>query len=424
MNALDVGYIALVGLTAPVWARKARGGWRERFGHVEPLPAKTRPRVMLHAVSVGEVNALRQLLPLLTPHAEVIVTVGTDTGLARARELFSSTALVRRYPLDFSRSVNRFLDLAKPDAVALVELELWPNFVDACVRRHIPIGVINGRLSERSFKGYRKIRPIIGKRFAALDFAAVQDPDYAARFEYMGVKPNRCFITGSMKFDAGNVLASDADPVASTPKAAELARAMGIDRSRPLIVAGSTAPDEHALLHEAVPAGVQLLCAPRKPEWFDQAERDLRAPKTGVPSACVRRSSGQVAAPGTERFLLDTIGELRAAYALADLVIIGRSFGELFGSDPIEPIGLGKAAIIGPAVSDFRHIVDALERAGGLCRATRQTLPGLIAELLADPGRRAALAKAGQSCIRSQQGASERHAQLVLSMARAAAPTR
>lgn len=425
MNPLDVGYIALVGLTAPVWARKARGGWKERLGRVEPLPPKTRPRVMLHAVSVGEVNALRQLIPLLAPHVEVLLTVGTDTGLARARELFEKQALIRRYPLDFSFSVDWFLDAAAPDAVGLVELELWPNFVSACKLRGIPIGVVNGRLSERSFKGYRKIRGIIGKHFAALDFAAVQDAEYASRFEYMGVRPNQCFITGSMKFDAGTVLPAGVDAVASTPGAAELAAAMGIDRTRPLIVAGSTAPDEHTLLHNATPEGVQLLCAPRRPEWFDQAAKDLAQPRHGhsKPGICVRRSQKVAAPSGTDRYLLDTIGELRAAYALADVVVVGRSFGELFGSDPIEPIGLGKATLIGPAITDFRHIVETLDRAGGIVRVTRDSLHRTLVELLKDPAGRAALAEAGQACIRSQQGASDRHAQLLLSVVNAGART-
>lgn len=428
MNLLDIGYIALALLAAPIWARKARGGWRERFGHAEPLPSKTRPRLMLHAVSVGEVNALRHLVPLLTPHAEVLITVGTDTGLARARDLFASSAHIRRYPLDFSAGVARFLDLAQPDAVALVELELWPNFVAACKRRSIPICVINGRLSHRSFKGYKRIRPLIGKSFASLDFAAVQDHDYAARFEHMGVGPNHCFITGSMKFDAAAALPEGDDAALATPGALDLAAAMGIDRSRPLIVAGSTAPDEHTLLHQATPKGTQLLCAPRRPEWFDQAARDLQMPTAAGDHTCVRRSqpaasSSHAPPQNTDRFLLDTIGELRAAYALADIVVIGRSFGDLFGSDPIEPVALGKPALIGPAVSDFKHIVETLAHAGGILRVTRDTLAPTLAALLQDPARRAALATSGQSCIRAQQGASDRHAQLLLSLINHSQPT-
>ncbi|MBX3367465.1 MAG: hypothetical protein KF912_09170 [Phycisphaeraceae bacterium] len=399
-NLLDPIYLIVAAITAPWWARKARGGWPERFGKIEPLLAGTRKRLMLHAVSVGEVNALRHLVPLLTPHCDVLITASTDTGLKRATELYSSTCNVRRYPLDASWAVRRFLDATRPDAVALVELELWPNFVAACRTRGIPIGVINGRLSERSFKGYRKIKRFIGRSFATLDFAAVQDTDYALRFEAMGVHPGRCLITGSMKWDSARI----EDSVAG---ADTLAAEMGIDRARPLIVAGSTGPDEESLLHSVCPPGAQLLCAPRRTERFDEAARAM--------PGCVRRSDKR-ARPGADRFLLDSIGELRMAYSLADVVVVGRSFGDLHGSDPIEPVALGKATVIGPAVSDFARVVHELESAGGLVRASRESLGQTLQRLLTDTEARTALANLGRIAIRSNQGSSARHASLLLSL--------
>ncbi|MCG3123869.1 MAG: 3-deoxy-D-manno-octulosonic acid transferase [Phycisphaerales bacterium] len=405
VNALDALYFALGGITAPVWARKARGGWPERFGRIEPLPSgadPTRPRLLLHSVSVGETSALRHLVPLLTPHADVVISASTDTGLARASDLYARSCTVVRYPLDFSWAVRRFLDAVRPDAVALVELELWPNFIRACGQRGIPIGVINGRLSARSFKGYRKIRRFIGPSFAALDFAAVQDTDYQQRFLHMGVRPDRCSVTGSMKWDAASI----ADTV---PGADQLAVELGIDRSRPLIVAGSTGPGEEALLHAACPPGVQLLCAPRKPERFDEAA-------AAMPGS--RRRSRPAQTPGaTDRFLLDTIGELRMAYALADVVVVGRSFGTQFGSDPIEPIALGKPTVIGPAVSDFQAIVEAFLAARGILQATAAALPAALAELVASPALGRELAARGRACIAANQGASRRHADLLLSVA-------
>jgi 3-deoxy-D-manno-octulosonic-acid transferase len=236
--------------------------------------------------------------------------------------------------------------------------------------------------------------------FRRLAFAAVQDEDYAGRFEAMGVSPHACLLTGSMKWDAAQV-------VDEVDGAGELAAAMGIDRSRALIVAGSTGPGEEALLHEACPAGVQLLCAPRKPERFDEA--------AGALPGCVRRSMG-AAGRGADRYLLDTIGELRAAYSLADVVVVGRSFGDQFGSDPIEPIALGKATVIGPAVSDFARIVEVFEEAGGIERATRETLGRVLGELVADEARRRGLGEAGRACVRAQQGASARHAELLISL--------
>lgn len=416
MNALDAAYALAAVITAPIWARKTRGDWRSRFGHTPSLPPASphKPRILLHAVSVGEVSALRGLVPMLTPHAAIVVSVGTDTGIARARDLFeapatppASRATVVRYPLDFSRSVRRFLDAVKPSAVGLVELELWPNFIRECSRRSIPVAVINGRLSARSFRGYRRVRPFLRPTFARLHTAAVQDADYARRFIEMGVPANRVVVTDTMKWDSVSI----ADHV---PGADSLAAEMGIDRSRPLIVAGSTAEDEEALLHAACPAGAQLLCAPRKPEHFDEAAAAL--------PGCIRRSLVKAKAiappaPGAaSRFLLDTIGELRMAYALADIVVMGRSFGALYGSDPIEPIALGKPTVIGPRFSDFASTVEALRGAGGIRVVTRDELARTLARLLENAAERAELARHGRDCIRAHQGATARHARVLLDL--------
>lgn len=406
VNRLDVLYTVAALLTAPWWARKARYGWAERFALTLPeLPARGgRTRVMLHAVSVGEVNALRELVPLLAGEAEVIVTAGTDTGLARARELYGGISHVLRYPLDASGAVTRFLDHVRPQVVGLVELELWPNFVRACRERDVPVAVINGRLSERSFRGYRRVRRWMRPSFASLAAAAVQDETYAGRFRDMGVAPDRVVVTGSMKFDSARI----EDEVEG---AESLRRAMGIDPERPLVVAGSTGPGEEALIRQACERGlgdgVQLLCAPRRPERFGEAAAAL--------PGCVRRTAG---APGrgARLYLLDTLGELRQAYALADVVVVGRSFFDQHGSDPIEPVALGKATVIGPAVSDFAEIVAALESAGGLVRATRDDLHEALTRLMADGAKRGSLAERGRACIRSMQGASRRHADLLLGL--------
>lgn len=408
MNLRDLVYIPLALVTLPKWGGKKREGWGERFGKIESLPAKgDRRRVLLHAVSVGEVSALRTIMPLLAERGlEVVVSATTDTGLKRARELFGATCHVRRYPLDLSWAVARFLDAVKPDAVALVELELWPNFVQACTKREVPMCVINGRLSARSFRGYRKIRFLLQRTFASLAFAAVQDEEYRERFVAMGVPSEKCVVAGSVKWDNATI-------VDEVPGAAELARSLGIDRTKPLIVAGSTGPiagsSEEAMLHAACPPGVQLLCAPRKPERFEEAAAAM--------PGCVRRSrtKGAEESPTStsDRFLLDSIGELRQAYALADVVVVGRSFGDLYGSDPLEPIGLGKPTVIGPAVSDFATIVAALERDGGIMRSTPQMIAQNLSQLLENKVLAADFAAGGRRSIRKHQGASLRQAQMV-----------
>lgn len=397
---------------SPVWARKKRAGWDERLGHIGPMLTRGagsstgRPRVVLHAVSVGESAACRALVPLLAGRADVIVSVTTDTGLARARVLYADVCDVVRTPLDFSWAVRRFLDFTRPDVLGLVELEVWPNLVRQCQARGIPVGVINGRLSERSFKGYRRGRAVIGPSFRRLDFAAVQDEVYAARFRAMGVSPDRVVVTGSMKWDAVEV----AEGSARTEASLALAAALGLDVSRPIVVAGSTAPGEEALLHAAVPGDVQLVCAPRKPEWFDQAAAAM--------PGCVRRSAGVGSAtPGATRFVLDSIGELSTLYRVADVVVIGRSFGGLYGSDPMEPAGLGLPVLIGPEHADFAAGVGLLDAAGGIRVVDRAGLAKAVSDLLADPAARRSMGEKARACVLAQQGASARHADLLMGWA-------
>ncbi len=421
MNGFDLAYFA----ASPLLLGKKREGWRERLGHVESMPAKVKPRVMLHAVSVGEVNALRHLVPLLLREPiELVVTASTDTGLARARELFSKQAIVLRYPLDLSRSVRRFLDAVRPDVVGLVELEVWPNFVKECERRGVPVGVINGRLSARSFRGYRRVRAVLGPTFRRLAFVAAQDGDYAERFDAMGVVRERIEVAGTMKWDA----AALGEPGVLLSGAAELAENLGIDRGALLVAGGSTGPGEEALLHAACVEAeqklgrrVQLLCAPRKPERFDEA--------AGAIAGCVRRSETKNGGPLADargsmavasRFLLDTIGELRLAYSLADVVVIGRSFGDLHGSDPIEAAALGKAVVIGPRYGDFEQTVRTLRDAGGLIVSEREKLAGAIAGLLGDGDRRAAMGAAARAAVVANQGASARFAGKLMGLVRGA----
>ncbi|NND85627.1 MAG: hypothetical protein HKN46_10810, partial [Acidimicrobiia bacterium] len=319
----DLAYLTVATVSAPVWLTrllltgKIRTDWPARLGRGRDHGEKTGRRILVHAVSVGEVNAIRCLVDGLEGDAriEVVVATTTDTGWARARDVFGTERVVR-YPLDFSWSVARFLDRVRPDVVVLTELEVWPTFVATCVARSIPVAVINGRLTARSAKRYGLVRGLVQNTFARLALVAVQNEAYAARFASLGVPPECVEVTGTMKWDTASI----ADEVAG---AETLAKELGIDRTRPLVVAGSTAPEEHALLLDAIPPGAQLLCAPRRPEWFDEAASTL--------APCVRRSHGS-SQSGSDRFLLDTIGELRAAYALADLVIIGRSFGVRHGS--------------------------------------------------------------------------------------------
>ncbi len=406
---IDVVYLIAALITSPVWlVRMVRTGkiktdWSGRLGRTARIAGEGPGRILVHTVSVGEVNAIELLLDRLAESGEttrIIVSATTDTGFDRATKLYGERFDVVRYPFDFSVCVERFLNSVRPDVVACFELELWPNFVRSCSRRGIGVCVINGRLSERSFRRYGLVGPVIRGLFSHLAFAAVQSEQYAARFQRLGVPSARVRVTGTMKWDAARI-ADDVDG------SEELGAALGIDRTSPLVVAGSTAPGEHELLMEAVPDHVQLLCAPRKPEWFDQAAEAM--------PGCARRSRGDRGS-GSGRFLLDTIGELSQAYALADVVVVGRSFGDLYGSNVTEPVALGKATIVGPAVDDFQETVDALVAGAGIVQTTSEKLAQTVRDLLDDPQRRCALAENGRAIIRSHQGASDRNAKRLVSL--------
>lgn len=421
----DIFYALGATLTSPIWGYsllrtgKWRTDWKARLGYAssETSPAEnqasTTPNLLIYAVSVGEVNATRPLVAWFEQHRpEVRLTLATmtNTGFARAQQLYQDRYAVARFPFDFSGAVNRFLNHTKPTAVALMELEVWPNFIEACNQHHIPVAVINGRLTERSYKGYRKALPLIRPAFRGLAFAGVQAQEHIPRFAGVGVPAEKIAVLDSMKWEGAVGLTPEIES-----RAQALAVDLGVDPNKPTVVAGSTAPGEDELLIDALstwPQGTQLILAPRKPEWFDHVA-DL------APGRIVRRSAHTAKTienrkPKTENpiYLLDTIGELRDAYALADVCIVGRSFtGELYGSDLMEPIALGKAAIIGPHHSDFQDAVDAFAAQDAVVISST---PGKsVADLLSDKNRRQTLATNGLRVIASRRGAAERYGKLM-----------
>jgi len=422
-NLLDLAYAIGATLTSPVWGLslwrtgKWRTDWRGRYGHAKQLADHPGKTLLFNAVSVGEVNILRGLIAELTerdPSLRIVVASTTNTGYQRAVEIYGPRYTVVRYPLDFSWAVSRFLGRVRPDAVATVELELWPNFVEACARRGIPLCVVNGRLSARSFRRYRRVRALIGPTFGRVAFAAVQTQDYAARFEQLGAKDVR--VVDTMKWDNAKI----EDDVQGS---AELAAELGVDLTKPIVVAGSTGPGEDRLLIEELPEGVQLIIAPRKPEWFDAVMKacpgavrltSVRAERQDDPAASSVPTQRSWGADDKRVFLIDTIGELRKAYALADVVVVGRSFLGLYGSDVMEPAGLGKPVIIGPHHSDFQDTVDAMRVAGGII-VTHD--PGkAMRELLNDRDKARQIARAGRAVIAQRQGSTKRHADLIMAM--------
>lgn len=384
--------------------RLASGGWRSdartRNGRIGPVARLAPgPRILLHGVSVGETNALEPLVDALAAsplQPDVVVSSSTETGFERARRMHGARREVVRFPLDFTWMAERFLDELRPDLVVLAELELWPSFLAACARRSIPVCVVNGRMSARSFHGYRMSRPLVRRMFSRLALVAAQTEAYRERFAALGVPVEQTCVVGSLKWDAARQV-----PDAATAR--DLADALGIDRSRPLVVAGSTGPGEEEVLLAALPRGCQLLLAPRNPDRWDQVA-GLRA---GMPRRSRERQLGR-----SEVILLDTIGELTAAYLLADAVFIGRSLSPLGGSNPLESVALGKPTVIGPHHENFAGVVADLVEAGGMVVSADPMK--VVGEWLADPAAGEAVAARGLDAVAGHRGTAAATAALVL----------
>jgi 3-deoxy-D-manno-octulosonic-acid transferase len=411
--------------------RKNRRGWAERFGRIALAPSAA-PRVWVHAVSLGEINATSRLVAKLRqrlPDHEVVISTTTDTGYARACQLYDP-ACVFRYPLDFSWVVARVLARVKPSLIVLVELEVWHNLVALAWRRGIPVTVVNGRLTQRSCRRFRWLGGIGRLMFRRLRWVGAQDRQIAERFRHLGVPDERLDITGSLKWDTAQV----ADRIDG---ADALAAALGIDRHQPLWVCGSTGPDEEAIILDAYgrvrdtnPA-VILVMVPRKPERFDQVADLVR--RTG--HECIRRSehpdgregtAGSLGpctagASGRPRVILgDTMGELRKFYSLADAVFVGRSLVPLGGSDPMEVAALAKPVVVGPHMDNFQLPVASLASADAI-RTVRsaEDLAAEISRLCRDRAYACRLGEAARRVVLDHQGATDRTVHALVQIVRA-----
>jgi 3-deoxy-D-manno-octulosonic-acid transferase len=414
--ALNLVYILLLCICAPILAFRAvrsgkyREGWAEKVLGKAPRRTGERPCVWFHAVSVGEVLLLRPILDELAkrrPRWDIVVSTTTATGLAVARRTFPD--LVTFYaPLDFSWSAWRAVARIRPTVLALVELELWPNLIWAAKRAGAQVAVVNGRLSVRSHRGYRRLRGPLGPTFRRLDAVAAQTPEYAERFVSIGVPRERVHVTGSVKYDG---LESDR----GNARTLALRRELGLSAPDVVFVAGSTMEGEEAAVLEAYRAArafhprLRLVLVPRHPERFERVARWLV--ENGEQ---VRRRTAPGALLGTGKgppiVLVDTMGELGAVWGLADLAFVG---GSLFpgrgGQNMMEPAAYGASVMFGPHTSNFKDTVEQLLARGAARRVASadQLAAGLCADLR-DPDAATARAMAGRNFVLAQQGAADR----------------
>ncbi|HEV3005105.1 MAG TPA: 3-deoxy-D-manno-octulosonic acid transferase [Pirellulales bacterium] len=411
---LDFVYLLLILLASPwliyraVRQGKYRQGFAEKLLGLAPRRAGDRPGVWFHAVSVGEVNLLASLLDEIRrqrPWWECVVSTTTITGYAVARKKYP-TLTVFYCPLDFSWSVRAAMKRVRPSLLVLAELELWPNLVRAARSQGARVAIVNGRLSDRSLRGYRRLRPFVGPVLRQIDLVAAQNDEYSRRFIELGAAPAAVCVTGSIKYDGAQTDRGNS----ATSRLRVLA---GIGDDDVVFLAGSTQEGEEAAslatyqsLSREFPK-LRLIVVPRHPERFAAVAQLLDSSRV----AWQRRSRLDLEGPRPEAgvLLVDTVGELGAWWGVAAIAFVGGSLGSRGGQNMIEPAAYGAAVSFGPNTRNFRDIVAALlaHQAAVIVRDERE-LAAFVRRCLADVEYRQSLGCAARQLVASQSGATAR----------------
>jgi 3-deoxy-D-manno-octulosonic-acid transferase len=362
--------------------------------------------VWIHGVSVGEVKTARPLVRALRerrPDLPIALSSTTPTGFEVAGGLYPD--LFRfYYPLDLPFVPPRVLRRVRPGWIILMELEIWPNFLRAASRADVPVAVVNGRISERSWRGYRRARRLL-PRLDRIALYCVQNRRYAERFLDLGVPPSRVLVTGNMKFD--NVRGAR-----GAPPDPELKALLGVRSEEPVFVGGSTHADEEAICFRAtrragasLRRALRLVLVPRHPERAGAIAAALRA-EGGEPILLTRLRAAKAPAPARATVVVDTIGELERIYALADVVYVGGSLVPHGGQNVLEPAAFGKPVLFGPHTDNFEEEVARLLEGGAARRVSdEEGLGQALVDLLADPGEARAMGERGADLVESSRGA-------------------
>jgi 3-deoxy-D-manno-octulosonic-acid transferase len=420
---LDLIYGVVLVVLSPwlVWRAIATGRYRRELaakllGRVRAANPFGQPAAWFHAVSVGEVNLLGTLIPAFRkrhPDWLVVISSTTDTGLAEARKRFPDLPVIA-WPFDFSWAVAAALDSIRPRIVVLAESELWPNFLRAAERRRIPVVVMNARMSPRSFRRLKLAAPLARRLlFSRVTRFTVQEEEYTQRLRELGVPADRLVTTGSIKYDG-------AANGRNESRINALRSALGLSPS-PLLpfstsavwLAGSTHAPEESIILEAFARlrsrfpHLRLILVPRHPDRFEEVARLVE--QSGLPFVRRSRMTGPLAEMPAV-VLLDTIGELGAAWGLADVGFTGGSLdGHRGGQSMIEPAGYGVPCVFGPHVWNFKDAARRLVEVGGAIMVQNQTeMEETVTRLIADASLRRKMGAAAGDLVQRQQGATQR----------------
>jgi 3-deoxy-D-manno-octulosonic-acid transferase len=384
--------------------REYRSRWlREKFGSIPRLG----PVIWVHAVSVGEVGASIMLLRKLRdehPSLPVILSTITDTGQKVAMERAPAGTTVAYLPFDAGFVLRRCLRRVRPVIFIIIETELWPNIIRFFARRGTPVVMLNGRISEKSARGYRKISFFMKEVFRHVTFFGMQSGTDEARLLEIGAAKEKILVTGNFKFDMS--VKQEIPAWAAALKG-------------PIIVAGSTHTGEEELIISAFKEnlskfpGLKLILAPRHPERFREAEEVVRA--AGIP--LLRRSQLGFGNSGVGEFdsvviLLDSVGELSAIYGAARIAIIGKSFAGFGGQNPLEPAFWGKPIVCGPHMENFPFMEDFF-REGAAFEVQSTGLAKKLKELLIDTGKGEAAGRKARELYMKNAGAVNRAMEII-----------
>jgi 3-deoxy-D-manno-octulosonic-acid transferase len=412
-------------LLAPYWAIKgARTGkywhnFRERMGNLPPAVIETARAaapgnaIWIHAVSVGEVLAVRPLAQKLKqrfPHRRLFISTTTDTGQKLARDRFDFADGVFYFPLDWNHAVRRAFRAIQPALIVVVETEIWPNFLREANRREVPVVFVNARISERSLRRFRVWRHVAGGFFErVLNDASVylaQSHADADRLRELGAPEERVEVSGNLKYDA--------EPPVLGVFGEWLAAQVQAQERWPLVVAGSVVAEEE----EAVLAGYDvvqrqwrrslLILAPRKPDRFDAAAQITAQ----VGWKVVRRSAidmSQTLSDDVDVLILDSIGELAGIYSFADAVFVGGSLVPSGGHNILEPAWFARPPVFGPSMENFRDMAQQFRTEGaGVQVRTADQLGKTWTQLIRDTPMRERMGARAQELARVNRGATER----------------
>jgi len=417
--------------------KRYRTGWAQRFGKITRKSAAGGQKkcIWLHAVSVGEVNAAKTVVRELQnrfSNFEIVISTTTDTGFARANNLFGNKFKVFYFPLDFSWIMIRAFRRIQPTLCLLIELEVWPNFVHIAQKSNIPVVVVNGRISDKSFARYKKIKPIAKKIFRKVSLILAQTEEYAQRFKELGCPDEKVIVTGSLKYDTAQITdkVEGADTLAEQlfGKISNLKSQI----SNRLWVAGATGNDEEKILLEVYQklkqqkqfSNLRLAIIPRKPERFDEVAQLIEQSgfnlirysklKKLTNDASEKSKIENRKSKINAVILGDTMGDLRKFYSLATVIFVGRSLVPMGGSDMMEAAALGKCTIFGPYAFNFKQTVDELlKENGAIMVKDKDDLLATMQKCLTEPDYAERIARNGQQVIKKNQGATVRSMQYI-----------